>query len=388
MKRPAAFVKLEPKSTPKKKLKPAQAPGSEVAQPAEAQETPAPKPAASPAPEPAEAEAAKPAKPAKASKSDKQTLPPPSKAAWNDLKYQCQTLAKKGKSHLQKAWQEAQSLGHMAKRDFYYNIFLLDPDVAHKQVHKESLQRHTEESTVEKGWMTKWKVGKLEGADPSLPNFESLCDLAVKGLPERSHENEAWAEAGVKQYYFEKEVSHLEKLSHESLTKASQQVGGEALNDQDFERVEAHLQVTGPPQRMLLGSASSSAKGGSKKSLEEAYAEHLEKCKHLEEECNKALGKLESLTEAFKLENGKNPTAQLEASKTELESLQESFTQKKEGYQQRILVYPEKAETPVNDADVKKLEELKKEMEAELKSLKKAMGPHKMWASNNKITVK
>ena len=255
-------------------------------------------------------------------------------------------------------------------------------------MHKESLQRHTEESTVEKGWMTKWKVGKLEGADPSLPNFESLCDLAVKGLPERRHENEAWAEAGVKQYYFEKEVSHQEKLSHESLTKASQQVGGEALNDQDFERVEAHLQVTGPPQRMLLGSASSSAKGASKKSLEEAYAEHLEKCKHLEGECNKALGKLESLTEAFKLENGKNPTAQLEASKTELESLQESFTKTKEGYQQRILVYPEKAETPVNDADVKKLEELTKEMEAELKSLKKAMGPHKMWASNNKITVK
>ena len=123
----------------------------------------------------------------------------------------------------------------------------------------------------------------------------------------------------------------MEKLSHESLTKASQQVGGEALNDQDFERVEAHLQVTGPPQRMLLGSASSSGKGANKKSLEEAYAEHLDKCKHWEAECNKALGKLESLTEAFKLENAKNPTAQLEASQTELESLQESFTKKKKG---------------------------------------------------------
>ena len=42
----------------------------------------------------------------------------------------------------------------------------------------------------------------------------------------------------------------------------------------------------------------------------------------------------------------------------------------------------------MNDADVKKLEELKKELEAELKSLKKAMAPHKMWASNNKITAK
>ena len=222
---------------------------------------------------------------------------------------------------------------------------------------------------MEKGWMTKWKIGKLEGANPSLPNFESLCDMAVKGLAERSHENEAWAEAGVKQYYFEKEISHLEKLSHESLTKA-------------------HLQVTGPPQRMLLGSASSSGRGAPKKSLEEAYAELLEKCKHLEDECNKALGKLESRTEAFKLENTKNPTAQLEASKTELESLTESFKKSKGGFEQRILVYPEKAETPVNDADVKKLEELKKEMEAELKSLKKAVAPHKMWASNNKINVK
>ena len=385
------MVKLEP-PTPKKALKPAKAsspkPADAEAEPAKAS---APKPAEAPAkasaPKPAKAPPPKPAQ-ASVSKPEKKSLAPPSKAAWNDLKYQCQTLAKKGKTHLQKAWQEAQSQGQMAKREFYYNIFLLDPDVAHKQVRKESLQRHTEESTVEKGWMTKWKIGKLEGADPTLPNFESLCDLAVKGLAETSHENEAWAEAGVKQYYFEKEISHLEKLSHESLTKATQKVGGEALNDQDFERVEAHLQVTGPPQRMLLGSASGSARGASKKSLEEAYAEHLEKCKNLEDECNKALGKLESLTEAFRLEKDKNPTAQLEASNTELESLQESFKKKKEGFEQRVLVYPEKAEAPVNDADVNKLEELKKEMEAELKGLKKAVAPHKMWASNNKINVK
>ena len=114
------------------------------------------------------------------------------------------------------------------------------------------------------------------------------------------------------------------KLSHESLTKATQKVGGEALNDQDFERVEAHL------QRMLLGSASSSGRAATKKSLEEAYAEHLEKCKHFEDECHRALGKLESLTEAFKLENTKRPSPQLEASKTELESLQESFKKRKD----------------------------------------------------------
>ena len=225
------MVKLEP-PTPKSKKKPVEIPKKETAKLAEA-----------PAPKPAEAEPANPAK-ATASKPEKKSLAPPSKAAWNDLKDQCRTLAKKGKTHLQKAWSEAQSQGQMAKREFYYNISLLDPDVAHKQVHKESLQRHTEESTVEKGWMTKWKIGKLEGADPSLPNLESLCDMAVKGLAERSHENEAWAEAGVKQYYFEKEISHLEKLSHESLTKATQKVGGEALNDQEFERVEAHLQAT------------------------------------------------------------------------------------------------------------------------------------------------
>ena len=89
--------------------------------------------------------------------------------------------------------------------------------------------------------------------------------------------------------------------------------------------------------------------------------------------------------EAFKLDNTKSPSPQLEASKTELERLHESFKKNKEGFEQRILVYPEKAETPVNDADVKRLEEL---MEAELKSLKKPVAPHKMWASNNKINVK
>ena len=101
MKRPSAVVKLEPGSS-KKKTKPAEAPESEAEEPAkdlppEPAEASPTKPAEAPVPK--TAEAGKPAKPEKApSRKSDQTLPPPSKAAWNDMKYQCQSLAKKGKN--------------------------------------------------------------------------------------------------------------------------------------------------------------------------------------------------------------------------------------------------------------------------------------------------
>lgn len=51
-------------------------------------------------------------------------------------------------------------------------MFLLDPVVS-KKVHKESLERNALQVT--KGWMTAGQIAKLEGADPSNPNWDSLC---------------------------------------------------------------------------------------------------------------------------------------------------------------------------------------------------------------------
>ena len=61
----------------------------------------------------------------------------------------------------------------------------LDPNVAKKEAHKQSLQKVTSLNKAVGGWMTKWEVAKLEGADPAQPDFEALADLAAQGLPER-----------------------------------------------------------------------------------------------------------------------------------------------------------------------------------------------------------
>ena len=110
--------------------------------------------------------------------------PPPKKAflGWNDVNYQMNKLEKAGKPELPQAWKKAQAGGQQTRREFYYQVFLLDPTVAKKEIHKESLERLKVQNTLTKGWFTKWDIGKMEGADPSLPMFEDLCTAAVEGL--------------------------------------------------------------------------------------------------------------------------------------------------------------------------------------------------------------
>ena len=132
LKRPAAAlsIKTEPKS-PKVPRKPA------VAAVPEAEEKPevAAVPEAEEKPEVASMEKKKP-------KSRKGELPPPGKEAWKDVHTQVMKLQKQGKGALRNAWEKAKQEGsQQAKRDFYYNVFLLDPAVSKKEVHKESLER-------------------------------------------------------------------------------------------------------------------------------------------------------------------------------------------------------------------------------------------------------
>lgn len=134
---------------------------------------------------PAPAKRAKDSKPEKGKETDK--LPAPSKKAWQDARYQMLELQKKGKGSLKKAFEVCKS--QEQKREFYYNVFLLSPDVAKKEVHKESLQKAATVSGSEEGWLTKWDVAKKEGVHESHPDFDALANDAVKGLQERDHEN-------------------------------------------------------------------------------------------------------------------------------------------------------------------------------------------------------
>ena len=158
-------------------------------------------------------------KPAKAKKTG--DYAPPSRDAWRDMKNQLISLQKAKKaSGLVEAWRGKKTQSE--KRQFYYEMFLLDPNVSKKEVHKQSWQKQTSLQRQIHGWMTKWEIGKLEGADSTLKNFEELCDAACKGLPERKHELPAWAAQGIMQYECSKKL-HKEATTEDGQTvKAAQ----------------------------------------------------------------------------------------------------------------------------------------------------------------------
>ena len=91
------------------------------------------------APEKAEASSSKPEKAPKAkAQPEKATqLPAPGKEVWKDVHHQVMKQAKAGDSKLRNAWEKAKAEGsQQAKREFYYHVFLLDPNVSQKQCHK------------------------------------------------------------------------------------------------------------------------------------------------------------------------------------------------------------------------------------------------------------
>ena len=161
-------------------------------------------------------------------------------------------LAKEGKPGLRNVWEKASQAGsQQAKREFYYHVFLLDPAVSKKAVHKESLERLQEKETTTKGWMTAYQVGVLQAADPAAPDFKDLCQAACEGLKERPHEVEKWAAKGVKQYYAKKELNTEQTKVKESTTKASQHV--EDLESEDFQHVEEALSLKPQKRQFMLG---------------------------------------------------------------------------------------------------------------------------------------
>ena len=123
------------------------------------------------------------------------------------MRYQLQSLKKawKGESLLSQ-WANCGS-SQQEKREFYYTVFLLDPNVSKKEPHKQSLQKVTSLNKALERWMTKWEVAKLEGADPAQPDFEALADVAAQDLPERDHENQAWEKQGCEAVLLHQESS-------------------------------------------------------------------------------------------------------------------------------------------------------------------------------------
>lgn len=407
-KRPAAAaaVKEEPSTPPKKQKQPAKAVSpvaKSPAKPAKAEVVESPKPAKataakapSPAPPPT-GTGAKAKEPAKAGAAGKQqSYPAPSKEAWKDMRYQLQSLSKAGKAaHLHTRW--AQQKTQSEKRTFYYEVFLLDPAVSTKEVHKESLQKQSELERRVEGWMTEWEVGKLEGADPTLPNFESLCKAAVVGLASRDHEVEAWAREGVKQYWYSKELHKETQRKKSSQTKTKETVG--QLEDEPFRQVEEALKVQEQPKQLMLGSSRKApltdgqpAEGGKDGQQGEAKPEEGEQYKKAVQGLKKAVNAyssasnkvttmLASLGEAS-VEVQADP--QYAVSKSALAELETSSSKERVHWNKALASYPASLqEKGREELKVEELQLAKSGCEKALKELNKALAPTKVWAANN-----
>ena len=278
------------------------------------------------------------------------------------------------------------------KCQFYYEVFLLDPDVSTKEVHKESLQKHSSLQRQVEGWMTEWEVGKLEGADPSLPNFESLCKAAVAGLPSRPHEVEAWASQGLKQYWYSKQL-HKETLQkNSSQTKAKEYVG--QLENEPFRQVEEALKVAGGPQTLMLGNKaekaeekpSASNEGKERDQPEEGslYRKAVQNFRKAANAYSTASNKVTTLLARLDKapeEIKKDP--QFAVSRLALADLETSSSKERGVWNAALAAYPATLEAGADEeAKVEELKLEKSNCDKALKELNKALAPTKVWAKD------
>ena len=180
-------------------------------------------------------------------------LPAPNKSAWVDVRNQVNSLAKKGKPKLREQFNAAKEKGTQGKREFYYNVFLLDPDVAKKEIHKSSQQITSTKSSLAKGWMTVSQHAIMLGVDRQDPDFKQLAEAACEGLPIRDHENKALARLGVKQVYAEVRLLDEDTDERKSTTEACQRLQDEDMTAEQFQHVENALKVAPEAKQFMLG---------------------------------------------------------------------------------------------------------------------------------------
>ncbi|CAE7765195.1 unnamed protein product [Symbiodinium sp. CCMP2592] len=244
--------------------------------------------------------------------------------------------------------------------------------------------------------MTMWEIGKLEGADPSVPSFESLCKAAVEGLPTRKHEVEAWAKQGVLQYWYSKELHKETTTKHASTTKTTEKVG--ELEDEPFRKVEEALKIESSVRPLMLGNkagkAGSSGDGPQleEEKPEEEQPEEGDLYKKAVQGSRKAVNAYSSAaskvtTMLASLEKAATPEVQADpqhaVSKIQLGDLETSSSKERNHWNTVLARWPatwDRAAGFFNEAEkVEEVELDKSKCEKALKELNKVLAPTKVW---------
>ena len=202
-----------------------------------------------------------------AAKASAQKHPPIPKDAAKRMHSKLQTLAKSGKDGLQKAYKQCKT--QQEKRSFFYDKYLLDPEVSEKTVLKKDKQERVVTEDNIDDWFTAEQVAKFKGIEPGVDQYKELVAASVKGLRERKHEDENLAALGVAQYHYQATETKNQTLKRKSL-ELQEQVG--EVSQEDFADMRAAMNPQSG-QRMIGSSGSKQSKKNSDPSLRKAEGE-------------------------------------------------------------------------------------------------------------------
>ena len=188
----------------------------------------------------------------------------------------------------------------------------------------------------------------------------------------------AWADMGVKQYKVRKEMATEESRTRESTTAAPQTVGD--LDTAEFQQVEKALMAKPEERQVLLGSKKNKPEKATAEAMEEepekaaTAEEYKEAYKGLKKAINglsSSLDKLKLLVQACQNAKEQQPSPQLEASCTELESLEKGYNKTKSDLLKDLSMFKDTLDQPEKgSALIQQLLDKKKACDDEIKSLK------------------
>ena len=274
------------------------------------------------------------------------------------------------------------------KEVFFYNVYLLDPEVSSKKARKLDSDKQKEQVSTMEGWWTKEQIAQDRGILPHMDNYKALTDASVAGLQERPHEDEQLANLGVMQYEYTF-VEKKKKHSKEQELQLQEHVQDVATDDFNAMR----LALGGGPKQKTITTKGANVAGGSLPATgNEQQVKPVELYKQQYKKTKGALSGVQS--ECNGIDMVKEVLSQVAGFDDMVKGYQQYRDQAQKKLQKlwkdtmpELVAFPSKAETLAEGEVESKAEELQALGQKILdghKDIKKQLTVIKAWATNPK----
>lgn len=322
--------------------------------------------------------AAKPAAKAKAATGQLEAIP---KGDAKQMNYRVKALAKAGETDLLNKLQSCKS--QMEKRDFFYNVYSLDPRVSGKSVAKTDLEEDKMQVAEKEGWWTAEVIAEWKGIKVGCNDYDKKVEASVPGLPERPRRDKALAQLGVMEYeYTHQDTSRV--VSRKRQLELKEKV--EDVDQDTFQAARTAMHQ-GPAQKVISNKSSSSQpnKGGLPKAQEQEVELEVDWVQNYKDQYKKCKGLLAQVaTELHSLEVFKGQVGALPDSEEmkaplqrQVQTMPQDIQGNKQEFLQKQLTWPKEVVDTEAEEKSGQLSSFWNEMNDWLKSFKKDLSKHK-----------